>query len=140
MKAISYLSILFILFITSCKPKEEFEGIFITGDHTSVMRYWQGERNGLMQVANFSDSANIVYHAYLLQINSKYGIFHVKTTETDPTNRYYILKPEFKTNDRQVLEVEKMKMTFGKGVINGEEIISPDDTKTVILGGAILKK
>ncbi|KOY87404.1 hypothetical protein AD998_15795 [bacterium 336/3] len=126
--------------MVSCNPKEEFQGVFVTGDHTGVMRYWQGEKNGLMQIANFSDSARINYPAFFMQVNSKYGIFHVKTSETEPTNRYYILKPEFKTNDRQIFEVSKMKMTFGKGVINGEEIIDPDDTKTVILEGAILKR
>ncbi|MCU0438739.1 MAG: hypothetical protein MUC49_12580 [Raineya sp.] len=140
MKTISFIIILFTLFIVSCKPKEEFQGVFVTGDYTGVMRYWQGEKNGMMQLANFSDSTKIAYPAYFLQINSKYGIFHVKSSETEPTSRYYILKPEFKTNDRQIFEVSKMKMTLGKGVINGEEIISPDDTKTVILEGAILKR
>jgi len=119
--------------------KEEFEGVFVTGDHTGVMRVWQGEKNGLMTIANFSDSTQITYPAYLLQINERYGIFHVQNEETEPANRYYVLKPAF-TNDRQALELTSLKLIFGKGVINGEEIISPDDTKTVILEGGIYKR
>ena len=132
------ISLLFILF--ACKDKELVNGIFVTGDHTTVLRVWKGESNNTFNISNFQDSSRVAYPAYWLSINEKYAAFYYQADANSNKVGYFTLAPIFKKNTRDVLELENLKLIYARDIVAGLELIGADETKSVILDGSIEKK
>ena len=137
----NYLCILLLFFgLLACKEKDLLNGIFITGDHTTILRFWRGENNGIMRLANFRDSTNIAYPTYWLNISDKYAEFYYQADANTAKIGYFALTPAIKQNSREILELENLKLVFAKDIVAGTELIGIDETKSIILNGSIEKK
>ncbi|MFN3315793.1 MAG: hypothetical protein ACK40K_03205 [Raineya sp.] len=134
------LCILLLFNFSACKDEEIFDGIFVTGDHTTVLRVWKGEINGSMNIANFQDSSKITYPAYWLSISDKYAVFHTRADANADRISYYSLSPNLKQNTKDILSVENFKLIYARNIVAGTELIEADETKSVILEGKIEKK
>lgn len=136
-----FLSIcLLFLSFSACKDEEVFNGIFVTGDYTTVLSVWNGEKNGTMNVANFQDSSKITYPAYWLSITEKYAVFSCQAEGNSDKVSYFCLEPSFEQNNKDILELKNLKFVFARDIVAGIELVGVDETKSVILNGKIEKK
>lgn len=126
--------------VSSCLLKEEVQGMYITGDYTTVIRNWLHTNADVWFIANFADSSAISYPAYLLEIRKdrKYAIFHVQEREGTRKVFYYSLQPNFSENTKSI-EVKDLKMIWARALVNGVELVDPDPTKSVIVNGKLNK-
>lgn len=137
----NYLGIaLFLLSLFSCENKDLLNGIFVTGDHTTVLKIWKGEIGNTVNVSNFSDSSRISYPAYWLAISDKFAVLHTRADANADRVSYYILSPNLKQNTNDRLEIDNLKLIYARAVVAGIELIGADETKSVILNGTIEKK
>lgn len=129
-----------LLGLWACKDKELLNGIFVTGDHTAVLRVWKGESNNTLHISNFQDSSRITYPAYWLSISDKYAVFHTRADANADRISYFTLSPNLKQNTKEILSVEKLKLIYARNIVAGSELLGADETKSVILDGSIEKK
>ncbi|GAB4129664.1 MAG: hypothetical protein OHK0045_04940 [Raineya sp.] len=136
-----YFVILFLFFASfSCKNEEFVNGIFVTGDYTTVLHNWQGERANTINVSNFPDSSRISYPTYWLSISDKYAVLYTQADANASRVGYYTLSPTLKVNTQEILEVENLKLVYARDIVAGTELIGVDETKSVILNGRLEKK
>ncbi len=135
-----YFGMILLLSLWACKDKELLNGIFVTGDHTTVLRVWKGESNNTLHISNFQDSSRITYPAYWLSISDKYAVFHTRTDANADRISYYTLSPNLKQNTNEILSVENLKLIYARNIVAGTELLGADETKSVILNGSIEKK
>lgn len=135
-----FIFIFLTLTLFACQEENLLEGVFVTGDHTTVLRFWQGETNAGMNISNFQDSSSISYPAYWLVINEDYAVFYHQADANSRKEGYFALKPALKTNTENTLELSDLKLIYAQGIIAGIELIGADETKSVILNGGIEKK
>lgn len=135
-----FYTLIFIFGLFACQEKELINGIFVTGDHTTRLDFWQGENNEVMRITNFKDSSSISYPAYWLNISDRYIEFYHQADANSARMGYFALNPTIKQNTRDILELENVKLIFARGIVAGVELIGADETKNVILNGRIEKK
>jgi hypothetical protein len=135
-----FIILTFLFLISSCKEEDLPKGIFVTGNLTAVLNVWRGERNGMMNIANFADSNRISYPAFWLSIGDKYASLYYQADANSSKIGYFTLNPELKTNTKDILELENLKLIFARDIVAGTELIEADETKNVILNGKIQKK
>jgi hypothetical protein len=135
-----FIILTFLFFFSSCKEEDLPKGIFVTGDLTAVLNIWRGERNGMMNIANFADSARIAYPAFWLSINENYAALYYQAEASSNKIGYFALAPTIKQNSTKILELDNLKLIFARNIVAGVELIGADETKNVILNGKIQKK
>ena len=139
-----YITILLFSFIAliGCKELIEAEnGIRATGDYSGLLtkRITQNPPSGVVswEVSSITDSTNITYPTFMLSLSDKKGALVVREADGKPLKYYYAAKHRININSSNSLEINNITFLSGKGISANDEIIDPDDTKTVILNGKL---
>ncbi len=139
-----YFTILLLTFIGlfACKDIIEPEnGIRATGDYAGLLstRIIQTPPSPavLWQLTSISDSTNITYPTFSLSLNKTKGSLVVQSAQREPLKYYYAVKHQINVNNLNDIEINDVTFVSGGGISAGNEIISPDNTKTIILNGKL---
>ena len=139
-----YFTILLLTFIGlfACKDIITPEnGIRATGDYAGFLstRIIQTPASPavLWQLTSVADSTNIIYPTFSLSLNQKKGSLVVQPEYGKPLKYYYAVNHQINVNNLNDIEINDITFVSGGGISAGNEIISPDNTKTIILNGKL---
>ena len=139
-----YFTILLLIFMSlfACKDTIEPEnGIRATGDYAGFLttRIIQNPASSavLWQLTSVADSTNITYPSFSLSLNQTKGSLVVQPEEGKPLKYYYAVNHQINLNNTNNIEINDITFLSGGGISANNEIISPDNTKTIILNGKL---
>ena len=139
-----YFTILLLTFmgLFACKDIIDAEnGIRATGDYAGFLttRIIQTPASPavLWQLTSISDSTNIVYPSFSLSLNQTKGSLVVQSEVGKPFEYYYAVKHQINVNNLNDIKINDVTFVSGGGISINNEIISPDNTKTIILNGKL---
>ena len=138
-----YFTILFVFIaFVGCKDLVEPEnGIRATGDYAGLLakRIIQNPPSSVVswELSSITDSTNIVYPTFMLSLSEKKGALVVREDNGKPLKYYYSVKHQINVNNPNLLEINNITFSSGKGISVSDEIIDSDDTKTIILNGKL---
>ena len=139
-----YFTTLLLTFMSlfACKDTIEPEnGIRATGDYAGFLttRIIQNPASSavLWQLTSVADSTNITYPSFSLSLNQTKGSLVVQPEEGKPLKYYYAVNHQINLNNTNNIEINDITFLSGGGISANNEIISPDNTKTIILNGKL---
>ncbi len=128
--------------LLACKEIIEPEnGIRATGDYAGFLtkRIYQNTPPTvpIWEVTSITDSTKITYPTFSLTLTETRGALVVRENEKKPLRYYYVVNHKINVNDLNSLEITDIQFLVGGGINTDDEIIQPDNTKTIILNGKL---
>ena len=142
MKKIITILLLTFLGLFACKEIIEPEnGIRATGDYagflTTRITQIPPSTAVLWELTSVTDSTNIIYPTFSLSLNATKGALVVQPEENKRLQYYYVVNHKINVNSANTIEINDITFFSGGGISASNEIISPDNTKTIILKGKL---
>lgn len=141
-----YFTILLLTFVSLFACKEIVidpeNGIRATGDYAGLLtkRIYPNapiSNTVLWEVTSITDSTNIIYPTFALTLNETKGALVVQPERGKPLQYYYAVSHKINVKSSNTLEISDITFLSGGGISADNQIITPDNTKTVILNGKL---
>ena len=142
MKKIITILLLSFISLIACKEIIDPEnGIRATGDYIGFLTERISQKTPstpvLWQITSITDSTKVTYPTFSLSLSETKGALVVREADGKPLKYYYAVNHKINVDNANSLEIKNITFLSGKGISANDEIIDPDNTKTVILNGKL---